>query len=156
MVIYNRVLRFEYKQYQRLVVHGEGKVTRGRKNHTENNIQNRRTAENELVAGKISWLVFLQRVSHTNDSMVARLEEDFRQNGNEVDDPRVQLDTNHSNDYLCANCNIEIDQEHRVVLGCGHGSVCWPCVEMIKENPNPKCPMEDCQAIIGNDYIRMK
>ena len=113
MVIFKRILRFEYKQYQRLVTHGEGKVTRGRKNHTENNIKNRRTAENELVKGKISWLVFLQRVSHTNDSMVARLEEDFRQNGDEVDDPRVQLDTNHNNDSLCARCNIEIDRHEK-------------------------------------------
>ena len=59
--------------------------------------------------------VLQSNVSHTNDSMVARLEEDFRQNGNEVDDPRVQIDNNHNNDSLCANCNIEIDQEHRVV-----------------------------------------
>jgi hypothetical protein len=59
--------------------------------------------------------------------------------------------------YQCQHCTRSFGEvPGNIDVGCGHGRVCWPCVEMIKENPNPKCPMEDCQAIIGNDYIRMK
>ena len=144
---YVRILRFKYREYQRLKKHGAGNVVRGRKQRTIDNLEVRRAYEIELENGRITWFEFLGHVSYMSDDLISNLQNRFHENGNRVDDPRVVIDPDDINgDSTCVNCHFEI--EEKAVLNCGDDNVCLECIKFIQDNPPSICPNDSCGETI--------
>ena len=142
-----RILKHKLNEYNKVIIHKKNTV-RGRKVHTARNLQKRRDAELELTREKnpITWLQFLKKVSHTNDSLLTELTDQFRGNGDRVDDPRIVLDPTDDIRQTCVRCQLNIDQ--RFVLDCGDVNVCGPCIQHLKNNQPSICPNEGCDVPI--------
>ena len=130
-----------------IIIHQRNTV-RGRKAETARNLQRRRDAEIELTREKnpITWQQFLHKVSHTNDSLLTELNDQFHGNADRVDDPRIELDPNDDIRQTCVRCQLDIDQ--RFVLDCGDVNVCGPCIQHLKNNQPSICPNDGCDVPI--------
>ena len=139
---YNRILTHKYMEYKRLLQHGEGNVVRGRKKKTTENISKRRNAEVQLLQDG-DWLAFLGRVSHTNDRLIDDLNQQFHNNGDQVDDPRIEVEIEANVYDVCVRCSLPIEIKW-TMFPCGDTNVCARCISTLQSNPPAICPNADC------------
>ena len=152
LVHYYSILDYQLDQYGRALKWGPKEINRGRKRHTERTLKNRRNAEVALLKppaeGGINWLQFLRRVSHVNDSLIQQLDINFEQNGDRVDDPRIQIDLNDEELDVCLECSLPTE-EKMCINPCGHENICLDCINRIKGTPPSICPRPDCNDVIS-------
>jgi len=96
---------------------------------------------------KISWIEFLEIVSHTNDTLVDKLQDDFRENKEQIiDDDEIDFDPKDNGVGCCLKCHLKIYE--KVVLSCGHSSTCKYCAEKLLKSDQPICPNLTCRELI--------
>jgi hypothetical protein len=141
-------LRFKWDQFRRLRREGSENFVRGRKEKTIQNIEMRRKTETKLEEKKLDWLEFLKIVSHTNVPLTQDLEQQYKENGNEVyDGEDLDFDENDDGEGTCIKCQLKI-YEKNMFQPCGDTNVCQECIDDIMESNNPKCPNKDCSKTI--------
>ena len=145
---FNRILHFYYQQYLRLLEKGSDNFVRGRKQKTKRNLILRRKAEQDLSNGVYNWRGFLGVVSHTTDSLAHRLQQEFRENGDELlDDHEIHLETSDQDQIICPLCHLNIHQ--RIMIApCGDFNICGACIQTIWQSNEPNCPT--CGSRIEN------
>jgi hypothetical protein len=90
---------------------------------------------------------FLGIVSHTNDTLVDKLQDDFRENKDRIiDDDEIDFDPKDYGKGCCLKCHLKIYE--KVVLSCGHSSTCKYCAEKLLKSDQPICPNLTCRELI--------
>lgn len=112
----------------------------------------RRTAEKKLKSGEIKdWFEFLKVVSHTNITLASDLEQQYKENGNDVyEGDDLDYDVTDRGENTCVKCDLRI-YEKNMLHPCGDTNVCQDCIDDIRaSSQTPCCPNRDCGKEIEN------
>ena len=136
---HNRIQHFYYQQYERLLEWGPDGFVRGPKKSTQNNKSLKRLAEEKLANNVYTWQEFLSALSYISDSLVKRLQQEFKENGDQVlNDDNIYVEPITHDEFICSSCNLNFQQ--RFMLSCGHSNICGQCIERIQHSNQQNCP----------------
>ena len=150
-LFFSRILKYKWDQFRRLKRVGSDNFVRGRKEITSRNITMRRTAEKKLKSGDLDWFEFLKEVSHTNLTLTSDLEQQYKENGNNVyEGDDLDYDVNDRGENTCVICDLRI-YEKNMLQPCRDTNVCQDCIDdILASSQTPCCPNRDCGKEIEN------
>ena len=151
---FNNILDDYLIDFKRLQNFGVENFARERSLKVQANIHHRRTAEEKLRLGEITYMQFLTSMAFTFEKQVQELHKRFLRNpAILLEDPEVEGDEpipaagnpNNPAENICVIC-VGPTRGIFSFQSCGHALACENCSNQILAMPRPKCPY--CRATV--------